>query len=681
MQLVSGISYIVNLLIKLTAFILDFFIYYATNSDSYKNEFIQEGWGAVRDIANIFFIVALLYVAIKTILGLNVTDNKKLIGTVILIALVINFSLFTTKVVIDGSNILAKVFYNNVTGKDANGKTITEKNGQKSISIGIVQAFQPQNLITQDFYDKNEWTSIFIILISICVMFYTGYIFLSVSLLFVARVISLWLSMIFSPIAFASYTVPFDIPGFGHKEWWKNLFENAMLAPLFVFFLYIIIKFTGFLSKSFVNTDSGSLDTLFNSTMKIIIPFIIIIMLLKKGKDLAVKYSGEMGAAVMTGAKMIGGLALGAATGGAALIGTKTIGRTALNLANDDNLRAQASGDKEHFAKMGINDEATQRKMQIAAQKKLASANKWASKSFDFRQTGLGKNFSKISGMDLSKGLGNKATQSEQLKGGAKAKEKRDTQKEEERIESYKMTAGAAREQDQKASIAKKQNDRAEQYEKDKEEARAYIESKWGMKFNEEEFKNEYIEGGKIAMLGNKTVDGGEVDRVDKIKTSSEVNDERRIAYANSLEKNNEKAKDAMGVFWSEFKKGTGVSTGKGIDATIAAGIATGGVSTFAQVGTGLARGITKSLRAGIANELEKTEKDLNEHEEPLKTYLSALKETLRPYSISPEIVAKIRKENPNKWLEKTLNDIINNKHVSEKDKSKATEKIKNLGH
>jgi len=94
-----------------------------------------------------------------------------------------------------------------------------------------------------------------------------------------------------------------------------------------------------------------------------------------------------------------------------------------------------------------------------------------------------------------------------------------------------------------------------------------------------------------------------------------------------------------------------------------------------------LARGITKSLRAGIANELEKTEKDLNEHEEPLKTYLSALKETLRPYSISPEVVAKIRKENPNKWLEKTLNDISNNKHVSEEDKSKATEKIKNLGH
>src|SRR3989344_3723233 len=98
------------LVATLAGHFLDFFIYYATDSASYINTFVSKAWGAVRDVANIFFIIALLYVAIKTILGLNVTDNKKLISAVIIVGLIINFSLFTTKVVIDGSNILAKIF-------------------------------------------------------------------------------------------------------------------------------------------------------------------------------------------------------------------------------------------------------------------------------------------------------------------------------------------------------------------------------------------------------------------------------------------------------------------------------------------------------------------------------------------------------------------------------------------
>ena len=69
---------------------------------------MEKGWGAVRDVANIFFILMLLYVAIKTVLSLNVTDNKRLVGVIIIVALLINFSLFTTKVVIDASNIFSK---------------------------------------------------------------------------------------------------------------------------------------------------------------------------------------------------------------------------------------------------------------------------------------------------------------------------------------------------------------------------------------------------------------------------------------------------------------------------------------------------------------------------------------------------------------------------------------------
>ncbi|MFA5936835.1 MAG: hypothetical protein WC822_03080 [Candidatus Paceibacterota bacterium] len=351
---VAGILYVVweasAWVARMAGSFLDFFIYYSTNSSSYKNDFIEQGWVTVRDVANIFFIIALLFVAIKTILGLNVTNNKKLVGTVIMIALIINFSLFTTKIVIDASNILAKIFYNNINSKDTSTPTntdgtpkdsVTGVKGEKSISIGLIRSYNPQKIISKDIYETKSGGGvgmfIFTTLLLLVITLYTAYIFFSVALLFVARVVSLWISMVFSPIAFISYTLPFDIPGFGHKEWWAELLKNTFLAPIFIFFLYIIILFTGFLSKIVIYTNSSDITTTANimqRLMSVVIPFAIIFMLLSKAKGLAVKYSGEMGKAVMSAGKMIGGAALGVATGGTALLGRATLGRAGAAVAN-----------------------------------------------------------------------------------------------------------------------------------------------------------------------------------------------------------------------------------------------------------------------------------------------------------------------------------------------------------
>ncbi len=307
---------------------LDFFVYYSTNSSSYSNEFVRQAWGAVRDIANIFFIIALLYVAIKTILGLNVSDNKKLVGAVIIIGLIINFSLFTSKLVIDGTNILAKVFYNNITSKDNQNNLATGASGQKSISVGLINKYDPQDIVTsQTKYDESRGKFIFITILLIGITLYTAYIFFSVALLFVARVVSLWIYMIFSPIAFVSYATPFDMPGFGHKDWWKNLLENAMLAPLFIFFLYIIILFAGFLKGITDNSDS---------LMTVFVPFIILVVLLKKAKEFAVQYAGELGKEIQGMGAAVGGLAIGTAAGGTALLGRVALGKAAASATKSE---------------------------------------------------------------------------------------------------------------------------------------------------------------------------------------------------------------------------------------------------------------------------------------------------------------------------------------------------------
>ena len=370
---------------------LDFFIYYSTNSGSYTSGFIDKGWGAMRDIANIFFIIALLYIAIKTILGLG-AHNKKIIGYVIIFALLINFSLFTTHVVIDSSNILAKIFYNATSAKDANGHILTEKGGQRSISVSLVDKYNPQVILGEKEYNENRGTFIFIIICLIAVTLYTAYIFFSVALLFVSRVVSLWIAMIFSPIAFASYTLPFNIPGMGYKEWWKNLFENAFLAPLFIFMLYLVVMFAGFL-KEIINVPPGS-DTM-TTVMGVIIPFILLVGLLQKSKQLAVKYSGEMGKMILSAGKMVGGFVAGAAMGGAGLIGRGTIGAGASFL-----LRSKAGEDLKTAAeKKGLGG--------FAARIALRTTTAATKKSFDMRSSGAFVGLTKsATGFNLTAGTG-----------------------------------------------------------------------------------------------------------------------------------------------------------------------------------------------------------------------------------------------------------------------------------
>jgi len=80
--------------------------------------------------------------------------------------------------------------------------------------------------------------------------------------------------------------------------------------------------------------------------MAVVIPFVILMILLMKAKEMAVKYSGEMGKAISKVGAMVGGLALGAATGGLAMAGRQTLGRAAANISQSNKFRDWAAQSK-----------------------------------------------------------------------------------------------------------------------------------------------------------------------------------------------------------------------------------------------------------------------------------------------------------------------------------------------
>ncbi len=466
--------------------------------------FLVFGWGLVRDMANIVFIFILLYIAIGTILQLHSVNTKKMLASVIIIALFINFSFFITRVIIDASNSLALLFYNQIsltTNVNSNGtikpvqyEPIINENitGVKEKDIGglVTSSFKPQILGSSKFLDQYREQDfnvtngliggaavgaaltatgvgavigiplflattiiagqsssvpapilISIILVSGAIFAYAAWAFFIAGLSFLGRLIQLWILIIFAPLAFVTYIIPFGSLGdeMNWKGWWKKLFSTAFAAPIFMFFMYIIAMLSKGSLLALLNPNNQGLSWL-QTILLVIIPMLIVLGLLMKAVEYAKKGSGQLGEmAVKAGSAVLGagaGLALGVATGGIALGAQRIIGGRAQKTLNDEGLKDTAAGriTAQTRAQLGhlgnddaIKNSAEFQRMQAGAKNKLLTAQKNANRSFDLRQTGAGQAFSNATGINTG-GFGKLATGN--LAGGVAGATARQAEKE-----------------------------------------------------------------------------------------------------------------------------------------------------------------------------------------------------------------------------------------------------------
>ena len=417
--------------------IFDAFLAISIGSSMYNTDkaaFVYEGWRICRDLANIFFIFILLYTAIGTILGLHSVNYKKIVTQVILVAIFINFSMFMCRVIIDTGNILARVFYNEVslTGTTDQGYTKGDVK-EKDISSGLVNGINPQKLFlnTRDEQEVKQTsavsmfimgTIIFILLIAIAwALFMSG-------AYFVGRIGVLWVSMIFAPLAFVSTLIPSLGKKFGQigwSSWFSSLTTAAFNAPIFMFFIYLILL----LSKQ-LGTIMPMVEAADNPVEKITVvalPIMIIMGLLTQAKSIAKEMAGQFGEVADGAFKGALGLGAMAVTGGVAALGAKTFGANAMRTLNDQNLKNVAAGNMEGARAHGFTGTTTEefekwkatqagtdfKKKSEDAQKKLLSAKKMSERSFDMRQIpgmsavskGLGVNMNTGSGLAKMAGL------------------------------------------------------------------------------------------------------------------------------------------------------------------------------------------------------------------------------------------------------------------------------------
>lgn len=352
----------------IAASFLDIFISYSINSESYRqNQFVEKGWSVVRDVTNIVFIFGLMLIAFSLVLGTNVGSNpKKLFINIVIFGLLINFSLFFTRVIIDGGNILATVFYNNMHVKNEQGTEIVGQKGEKQISLAIVAKSNPQKLFASMPANEGDTGKIALVILT-ATLFNIGLIvvFISVGYLFIGRVVSLMILMIFSPLAFASkvFPAPGKLKQFSWGSWISNTASVAFMAPMFLFFLYLITLFQD-AQNALGYPSTGNIISVI---IGILLPYAITYTLLMEAKKLTKSMSNDVGLAVADGLNKVTSVVSNAALTGGAIALTGGLGAAGGAAATKF---AGQTGVKGAIGRLG---------------QKAATSN------FDFRSSRLGK--------------------------------------------------------------------------------------------------------------------------------------------------------------------------------------------------------------------------------------------------------------------------------------------------
>jgi len=345
-KIVAWIGYLILILISkilaLAGALLDFSIDYSINKFANASKAIVDtGWTICRDIANLFFIFVLLYIAIATILQLSGYGMKQLLARVIIIALLVNFSLMITGFIIDISNILALEFWNkiNVTDK-ATGEKI-------SPSEAITSAFEPQSIFDIESKGKGEEPPVFkgqdsdgeVTLVNIFIITIMGsifflvlaFVFLSAAIFFVLRTVVLWILMILAPLAFLAMALPATKQY--ASQWWKKLFDQSFFAPAYLFLLYLVISIVS--SQALIKdlgTENKTLSSAFlspTSNINLIFKFVTMIIL----STAALVIAKQMGAAYASTVMGWGQKMKGAARGYAGKIIKRTTAKAAGGVA------------------------------------------------------------------------------------------------------------------------------------------------------------------------------------------------------------------------------------------------------------------------------------------------------------------------------------------------------------
>lgn len=246
--LVKGASTIAlgmaELCIRLAVFFLQFFVQLAGWNNYIDVPIVMLGWTMVRDVANMFFVVIFLVIAIGTILGLEQYQWNKTLVKLVLAAVFINFSNLICGLFIDVAHVFTITFVNAISAT-AGGNLINMFKLDQIFKL-TSDATTPTAAAGAVGTGENPNLTIRLLAASVAAFLFAGLSLITIAvytIVLLYRVIILWVLIILSPIAYVASVLP-QSQSYA-KEWWDEFSRYVLVAPLMVFFLWLAFATMG----------------------------------------------------------------------------------------------------------------------------------------------------------------------------------------------------------------------------------------------------------------------------------------------------------------------------------------------------------------------------------------------------------------------------------------------------
>ena len=225
---------------------------------------VEAGLSVIQPLANVLILIAILVIAISTIMRVESYGMRRLLIPLIVVALLINFVPTLMGFIVDGANFLIHFFTDKFAGPGATGgflSSIGSSMGKYWASV----ADQAKDMIK---FQNREWHEVFISMLAptlqqIMVLIFNFsfmIILFAFCLIFIARYFVLWVLTILSPLAVASYILPFT-KKLGFDKWMNLFIDWTIIGITAGFFIWLSFTAMGQMedlidpSQLNINTD------------------------------------------------------------------------------------------------------------------------------------------------------------------------------------------------------------------------------------------------------------------------------------------------------------------------------------------------------------------------------------------------------------------------------------------
>jgi len=220
---------IMQLLGKALVVLIEILIGVAQYNDFINAPAVTTGWEVIRDVCNMLFIIILLVIAFGTIMRLENYKYNKLLSTLIIMAILVNFSKMIAGFFIDLGQVIMMTFVNGF--KDAAAGNFTE----------ILKLKQMISFRADLDNPPDDWELVGALFLGIGMLIVAIVVMVAMLLVFVVRIVMLWILVVLSPLAYLLNVLPMSKQY--ASRWWTTFGKYVATGPVLAFFLWLSLTF------------------------------------------------------------------------------------------------------------------------------------------------------------------------------------------------------------------------------------------------------------------------------------------------------------------------------------------------------------------------------------------------------------------------------------------------------